>query len=235
MNKYIFISTLVLIEGCASIKYPGWEQVKIENTVENTPCLEKKYKEMCIYSIEECKDWFRKRAVLVGANTVEMYTQNNGAPTGKYFLCKTGLPLYKAPKFIKEVYQSGSNQVTGQAFLRQRGGGIVTCAGKTVLMFPDSLYFKEYVDFDKNIFSFEKLDKEAEKLLQTGICDAQGNFEFYNIPDGKWIIETNVSWEVFSINNIGSYYYLASNLQGGRITRHVSVSNNKVNKFIITQ
>nr|WP_305908112.1 hypothetical protein [Methylomarinum sp. Ch1-1]MDP4520920.1 hypothetical protein [Methylomarinum sp. Ch1-1] len=120
MKKIIY--TLILIEGCASMKYPGWEEIKIENSVENKPCIERKSKERCIYSVSECKDWFRKRATLVDSNTVEMYVQKNGSPIGKYFYCKPGLPHYVPPKFIKEEYQSGSNIVTGQAFLRQKGG-----------------------------------------------------------------------------------------------------------------
>lgn len=35
--------------------------------------------------------------------------------------------------FIKE---EGTNTITGNAFLRQRGGGVVTCAGENITLYP---------------------------------------------------------------------------------------------------
>ncbi|MDQ6996926.1 MAG: hypothetical protein Q9M82_05625, partial [Mariprofundus sp.] len=40
---------------------------------------------------------------------------------------------------------SGQNTITGQAFLRQQGGGTVTCAGSHVVLFPATPFWKELV------------------------------------------------------------------------------------------
>ena len=139
MKKYILIFILVLIEGCS--RFHGWEDVTIFDSVEGKPCVSRGTSEVCKYSTDVCKDWFRKRATIVEANAVEITSR-----TGRYFSCRTGYPLFKTikkvvPKFTKERYKPGSNKVTGQAFLRQRGGQVVTCAGVQVIMYPNTKYF----------------------------------------------------------------------------------------------
>lgn len=232
MKVSVITLSMFLIAGCASIKYPGWEQVTVTTSVDNMPCIEKGNKEECKNSPDDCRDWFKKRATLVDANaTVIHSSERRPLSIGRYFYCKNGLNIYKEPKFVKEEYQLGSNTVTGQAFLRQKGGGVVTCAGSPVLMYPDSQYFADIVDYD----AISMLDKKAQPLFMGSTCDAQGNFEFHNVPAGKWIIKTIVSWDVPSVNNIGSYYYTVDMPQGGEIIQKVIVSNGVVNKFIMTR
>ena len=76
----------------------------------------------------------------------------------------------------------GPNRVEGQAFLRQSGGSIVTCAGTPVLLLPDTAYVREGIEIGK---AGKKLDlgDHAREISRLGashktICDAQGNFEF---------------------------------------------------------
>jgi len=118
MNKYILICMLISIGGCTS--YPGREKVTILDSAENKPCSYLGKEENCLYSISVCKDWFKKRATLIKANTVEI-KQNKG----KYFSCNAGLPLYKTikkviPKHVKEEYKPSSIRVTDSAYLKQR-------------------------------------------------------------------------------------------------------------------
>jgi proteasome assembly chaperone (PAC2) family protein len=42
---------------------------------------------------------------------------------------------------VKWFTESGTGTITGQAFLRQRGGGVVKGAGETVYLTPASGYF----------------------------------------------------------------------------------------------
>lgn len=201
----------MLSTGCASLKYPNWETVSIEYSVDNKPCVKKGINEQCSSTKDDCNIWFKKRATLVKANTVEIHSNISDTKfVSKYFQCETGMPLYKKPKFNKEDYKSGSNTVTGQAFLRQNGGGIVTCAGKTVVLYPDTAYFSDI--FDEEYGEFLLTDNElnqAKSVVKETQCDAQGSFEFYKIPAGKWVIKTNVSWDVYSVKSIGTYYYTA--------------------------
>ncbi len=90
----------------------------------------------------------------------------------------------------------GTGAVTGEAFMRQRGGAVVTCAGSEVLLVPDEGIFSEIVQINE---SGKKVAPLKEKINTTAIkatkCDAQGKFSFQQIPAGMWIIQTNVKWE----------------------------------------
>lgn len=137
-NRVIIVAVCVLLAGCgAHFRYPGWEDVTIANSVENKPCVRVGVREVCRDdSKEECYDFFKQRATLVHSNT----TIINGK-TGIYFQCQAGNPLYKNQVFNRAEYGPNSNIITGQAFLTQRGGVVVTCAGNTVLMRPATEYF----------------------------------------------------------------------------------------------
>jgi len=237
-NRILIIFILVLSTGCASLKYPNWENVNIESCIHNKPCVSKGVEEKC-NQLYGCDVWFKKRATLVDANTavIDRYTS-----TATYFQCATGQPIYKEHvdyKFNKEEYklylESGTNTVTGQAFLTQSGGGVVTCAGESVLMYPDTEYFNQR---DSDIAKGCQLTNESTAvtvLFKSSQCDAQGNFDFYKIPAGNYIISVNVSWDVSSVKSIGNYYYTDNEKQGGPLRKKVTVIDGEINKFIITR
>jgi hypothetical protein len=232
-TRILIAFILILSIGCASLKYSNWEEVNIENSVDNKPCVLNGTKEKCINLKDVCVTWFKKRATLVNANTTVIHGDpSNTIFNGRYFQCKTGLPLYKGPRFNKEEYKSGSNTVTGQAFLTKKEGGVVTCAGLPVQMYPDTEYFSD-------MYGSVDLANQAEAaaLIKSSQCDAQGNFEFHNVPAGKWIISVIVSYDVLSVKSIGNFYYYtaAGEKQGGPIKKQVTVQNGGINKFIISQ
>lgn len=92
-NKMVIASACVLFAGCASLKYPNWEQVNIESSVHNNPCQFKWPQEQCFDN--DCNSWFKKRATLYGANTVV----KNGN-SGEYFYCAPGISLYVDKKLF---------------------------------------------------------------------------------------------------------------------------------------
>jgi hypothetical protein len=58
-------------------------------------------------------------------------------------------PSFDLPSFDAEDHRSfegsGTATIKGQAFLRQKGGGVVTCAGSDVKLMPATNYFKAAV------------------------------------------------------------------------------------------
>ena len=185
-------------------------------------------------------DWFKKRATLVNANTAVIDSSTSNAT---YFQCETGLPLYKEHKdviFKKEEHTSylktGANTVTGQAFLTQNGGGVVTCTGQSVLMYPDTEYFNQSdSDIAKGCQLPNDVDNTINAFYKSSQCDAQGNFDFYKVPAGNYIISVNVSWNVSSVKSIGNYYYTDNEKQGGFLSKKVTVQDGEINKFIISR
>jgi hypothetical protein len=243
MKNKILIIFLLILSGCASLKYPNWEKVNISmSCVHNKPCVSKGEQEKCTDTdpANQCSNWFKKRATLVGANTALVDTSSY---TATYFQCEAGLPPYKENghkdlKYNEEDYKSylksGNNTVTGQSFLTQNGGGVVTCAGKYVLMYPDTDFFNQR---DLEIAKGCQLTNAADfnpNLFKYSQCDAQGNFDFHKVPEGNYIITTDVNWKVFNINSIGNYYYIDSQKQGGPLRKNIKVQNGEINRFIVS-
>lgn len=226
MKKRFFIAILsfncLLLQGC----YPGWQAVKVESSVVNKSCKLQGKMEMCKETQSKCEIWFKKRATKEGANTIIFETFSEGS-YGRYYNCQPGFPPYKKLKFTQEGYTQGANTVTGQAFLRQRGGGVVTCAGNRVIMYPNTMYFLAKRNGAPEI----EISNESSTMEKSTQCDATGNFEFNNIQNGGWVIETTVGWDVPEINRIG---YYSSNRQGGLMRKEITVRSNEKNRFIIS-
>jgi hypothetical protein len=126
-----------------------------------------------------------------------------------YAGCSARKPVEEsAPPFVKtqtkfdysehEPYaKPGENGITGQAFLSQQGGSVVTCAGKRVLLLPATSYFREV--FWHMIIARSEPEPlsnpypSLKGMIRRTQCDAEGNFSFSEIPDGTWFILTQVN------------------------------------------
>jgi hypothetical protein len=228
-SKSLLTILLPLLTGCSSIKYAGWEDVGIAEVVIGRPCKLAGKLETCKGNRTRCEAWFKKRATKVDANEI-IIDDSSRIAFARYYYCKNGLPPYKKVKFIGDGYNTGVSDVMGQAFLRQRGGDVVTCAGRTVVMYPNDTYFLARRDPTKEV----EWSDEASRMERSTKCDATGSFEFYDVENGDWIIETSVSWEIPEIVNIGHYYDVYMKNQGGSMKENVSVRPNTKNKFIIS-
>lgn len=109
----------------------------------------------------------------------------------------------------------GAATLKGQAFLRQQGGGVVTCAGKQVALSPATPFYREVYRIARSgktpILPPPPAELATQKLSKLGQCDAQGNFVFENVPAGRWIVATDVMWTV------------GYNPQGGGLMKEVDV------------
>lgn len=114
-------------------------------------------------------------------------------------------------KAASYVNQKGNSLITGQAFLNQKGGGVVTCAGKNVSLTPVTEFASErmmilYKNLERGYLNYTaasmiKISPEAPSeyysTTRQARCDAQGNFKFKNLPAGKeFYITTTVMWGV---------------------------------------
>lgn len=135
----------------------------------------------------------------------------------------------------KLVLQKGSNEISGTAFVRQVNGGIVTCAGNRVQLFPANEYnderfgaflahsqkgYAEFMSYNGPM-RFEPNPPEYTQYTRETVCDAQGKFKFSSTADGDFFIATSVSWKA------------ANNPQGGLFVRRVSVSNGETKELIL--
>lgn len=106
-------------------------------------------------------------------------------------------------KFDPEEYRDyqgiGPGTLIGQGFLRQQGGGVVTCAGSKVLLFPATAFTREVVQIfvtggQPDASSLTGV--RAEGAMREPMCDAQGNFKFETLAATQWIVMTEVKWTI---------------------------------------
>ena len=144
--------------------------------------------------------------------------------------CAIRQPVEMQTKFDyaahKPYTQLGSNTIKGQGFMRQQGGGVVTCAGSAVYLMPATSFFGEAIDYvrrgnDPQVAA--KIDPAYKSMLKQSQCDAQGNFSFTKLPTGAWFVMTEVKWTV------------GYSGQGGTLMQQVSVANGEVVQVLLTE
>jgi hypothetical protein len=91
---------------------------------------------------------------------------------------------------------SGSSSISGQAFLRTRGGEVRYGAGRTVTLIPKTNYSSELWNASLKGFTIDYVEPEYIKYQKRTIADGSGNFEFTNLPAGEYFIECPIFWEV---------------------------------------
>lgn len=126
----------------------------------------------------------------------------------------------------------GVNTIRGSAFLRQQGGGVVTCAGSDVSLVPATAYAKRIYQalygtdqgqarHKGERFTVTPQSDEFGQLVKKTQCDAQGYFTFDRVADGDFFVETTVAWMVAGVKN------------GGPIMRRVTVAGGSTAAIVI--
>lgn len=111
----------------------------------------------------------------------------------------------------------GEATVYGQAFQRQRGGGVVYAAGGEMWLFPATEYGRAVVDVMRDQLTPTSIAPGFLNLSRKTTADGFGNFEFERVPSGTWIVAVRDFWDVYSGN------YMTWMPQGGWIVAEVSV------------
>ena len=167
--------------------------------------------------------------------------------TGCLIVLLTGCAAPPPPPTIQSTFdpreaefarQPGNGVITGQAFLRQQGGGVVTCAGSQVALAPVTTYSQERTNiiYRNNIRGFRSASQDAifplrlpdpppafTENMRFSTCDAQGKFRFDAVPQGQYFLATRVTWQVGSVP------------QGGNLMQRVTVAPSQSQDVILTQ
>jgi hypothetical protein len=104
----------------------------------------------------------------------------------------------------EQLMRAGPNTIKGSALMRQRGGGVVTCAGTAVQLVPATEYAKErikaiYASDQRGIayaarFRLPSAPPGYIANTRTTMCDAQGYFVFDQVANGEFFVTTLVRW-----------------------------------------
>lgn len=157
------------------------------------------------------------------------------SPTSKQVVLKNSFDADVAQKFL----QKGKNTVEGSALMRQRGGGVVTCAGFEARLFPVTAYASErmqtlYGNTNRGFLDVRLLNStkfipdsvEYYRFMKTTICDSQGKFAFKEIADGAFYVVTWITWEV-PVNR-----YMSR--QGGSLMQRVTVRGGEAKEIVLS-
>jgi len=136
----------------------------------------------------------------------------------------------KQAAFIK---QEGTGEIKGEAFLRQNGGGVVTCAGREVTLVPSTAYSDE-----RFLFLFKNNEKGYSPVYRRVIsvpnpeyasftrktrCDSQGKFKFTGLQSGNYYVAGDVIWVIGGLS------------QGGSLMQKVNVNFGQASEALLTQ
>jgi hypothetical protein len=127
--------------------------------------------------------------------------------------------------------QPGTGKISGQAFLKTRGGDIKLGAGNKVTLSPATAFNKEVrMMRDQGIEPSNYTDAEIAQFKDTirnTIADAQGNFEFSGLPAGEYLLEVVIRWEV-----PGQY---GLDTTGGIVHKNVTIKDGESVKVMLTE
>jgi hypothetical protein len=138
-------------------------------------------------------------------------------------------PISESNEAAYQSYISGgSASLSGQAFLTQRGGGVVKAAGRTVTLDPAISVGNEWwAKSGKSwaLRSFTPPSPGFAKARKTTVADADGRFKFLGLAPGKYYVRTEVTWEV------GGY----TPTQGGLVGQLVEVKTDQPTEVVLNQ
>lgn len=94
---------------------------------------------------------------------------------------------------------AGTGSLTGQAFLTQKGGGVVPAAGQPVTLDPvtsTSIEWWQKAGTQFKVRDFTPPSGNFQTARKTTIADGAGKFSFGTLPAGKYFVRTILTWEV---------------------------------------
>ncbi|MEN9018068.1 MAG: hypothetical protein ABF331_06145 [Hellea sp.] len=125
---------------------------------------------------------------------------------------------------------AGDAKVFGSSFLRQSGGGVVSCAGTQVGLIPASSYADErisylYGNLQKGYNPNKSIDIANSSYIndmRITTCDVDGKFEFNNIPAGVYYLTTRIEWMV------------GYRKQGGALMQRLEITEGESKRIVLT-
>lgn len=147
--------------------------------------------------------------------------------------CGPTKPNYTMPAVDKVDHdhysKSGTSSFSGQAFLKTKGGDVKYAAGERSCIMPDIQYLAQFHEkFKTHTVVNHPSWLELTKCVT---ADSEGRFEFKNLPAGKWVATSNVSWIVPICNMYGCY----DSYQGGDLSKKFETIDGELTKVILSR
>ena len=116
-------------------------------------------------------------------------------------LCGCATPPVKQIEAFNEAHFSryqkpGTAQISGEAFLRTKGGDVKTAAGRRIYLVPLTPYTDERAKIMWERKEPEAADSRLARYTKSVTADAQGRFSFSALPAGSYVVYTKITWTV---------------------------------------
>lgn len=126
----------------------------------------------------------------------------------------------------------GTAEIKGEGFIRRPNGFLARCSGGVVQLAPASPYFREWLAIRRGggqvSNAAARLEEHRAALRQTQ-CDQQGRFAFSDLPAGKWIVITRISYEAESDNfREDAFYVTEVETKAGEVAKAVLSNPNRI-------
>lgn len=127
--------------------------------------------------------------------------------------------------------QKGSGRIYGQAFLKTGGGDVKVAAGDIIELWPATPFVKDIRRIKDAGYGVANLTNEMvlqmKPFVRETVGDAQGGFEFNDLPAGEYMLETYLIWKVVGRNGLEN--------TGGLITAFVEIKGEEAKRVILTR
>lgn len=143
---------------------------------------------------------------------------------------------------------TGTITITGEAFLRTRGGDVNLGAGLDVFLYPVTEYTTEMLQ--REILGIERLapmDERLSQFVRSTRADSRGQFEFTKLPPGDYYLLCLIQWEVHRITSgpVPTYtggkfyltpgYYSYMEATGGWAYARAKINERETMKVVVTR
>jgi len=137
--------------------------------------------------------------------------------------------------------EQGTNTIEGSAFVRQNNGGVVTCAGGRVDIFPAGRYASDRIAhlYGPGATGFNvrrggnlpDADPEYLHTQKNVHCDVEGKFTVNDLPDGAYFLTTTVNWNTYTY---GGIFGPIAHAQGGNLMARVVVQGGETKSIAMS-
>lgn len=121
--------------------------------------------------------------------------------------------------------KKGTASVSGQAFLRTVGGEVKFCAGREIVLVPDTPYAEALAAANRDGLRGQEHPPAYMKYRRTTVGDGFGNFEFRDLPAGKWMVQCLLTWAVSPYQDTGGFAEARFSLSEGESKRVIATGN----------
>lgn len=142
---------------------------------------------------------------------------------------KSNISFGPFPKAEYEALaKTGTGSVTGQVFMKTRGGDVKVGAGNEVLLIPVTSHSRTlYQAYQMNAAPSNSPDPRAKPYTLRMIAGVDGDFAFKNVPPGDYYLAGTVTWEAPGRNYASQ--------QGGFIMMPVTVEDGQEKRIMLTR